>query len=574
MFRRATGLLFLLLLLQVQARPLHAQDFRIGGTVLDARSMLPLPRAEVSITSAGAGNATAASTLQTIADAEGRFLFTNLSPGKYSLSARCRGYVEQNLQQHESYSTAIAVGKDLDSENVKFLLVPSALIVGQVTNEFGEPVRDAQVMLFKESIANGKQSIRKQNQASTDDQGRYRLSGLQRGRYYVAVSAQPWYARHPTPQPRVATGSVFVVNSFSSLQERNTALDVTYPITYYPGAIDSARASAVTLQPGETAVADFALQPVPALHLRITSPGTDLSHGFQVDILQHTFDDVAPSRAQVVTTDKDFIDVGNLPAGPLTVNLLAVPNGREPGGALPRAVHVAQQDFEGGQTTEINMNQAAALADLSGTVQAPPRVRLPQGAVIVLHETHSGAMSVSAISPEGNFDFSGSALQPGTYVLSLSGDSGLFVNRVQATGAKVSGRNVELRGAEPVRLSVELSLGLGSVSGIALLDGKPAPGAMILLIPRDATPNASSSASAEKIPAVPLDPLLMQRDQSDSDGTFALARVVPGQYILLAISDGWDKEWADPSVLKQWISGGQIIQVAPNRESSVKVLVQ
>jgi hypothetical protein len=156
----------------------------------------------------------------------------------------------------------------------------------------------------------------------------------------------------------------------------------------------------------------------------------------------------------------------------------------------------------------------------------------------------------------------------------LNNGSGLFVSHVQATGAKVSGRNIEIQGAEPARLSVDLSVGLGSVSGIALLEGKPAAGAMILLIPRDATPDASPSASAEKIPDTRVDALLMQRDQSDSDGPFTLARVVPGSYILLAIAEGWDKEWADPSVLKQWISGGQFIQVAPNRESTVKVLVQ
>jgi hypothetical protein len=364
------------------------------------------------------------------------------------------------------------------------------------------------------------------------------------------------------------------VNSFDPVQERNTALDVTYPINYYPGATDSARANAITLQPGETAVADFVLQPVPALHLRITSPGNDLSHGFQVEILQHTFGDVAPSRAQVITLDKDFIDVVNVPAGPLTVALLAVPNGQAPGGQNPRAIQVAQQDIEGGQTAEINMNQAAALANVSGTVQAPPGVRLPQGAVMVLHETRSGATFVAVISPEGNFDFQGSVLKPGTYALSLDSDSGLFVSRVQATGAKVSGRNIEIQGAEPARLSVDLSVGLGSVSGIALLDGKPMGGAMILLIPQDATPNASPSASAEKKPDSPGDPLPMQRDQSDSDGTFTLARVAPGPYILLAIADGWDKEWGEPSVLKQWLAAGQVVQVAPNRESSVKLLVQ
>ena len=32
---------------------------------------------------------------------------------------------------------------------------------------------------------------------------------------------------------------------------------------------------------------------------------------------------------------------------------------------------------------------------------------------------------------------------------------------------------------------------------------------------------------------------LIRRDQSDSDGSFALRDVVPGQYTVVAIQDGW-----------------------------------
>jgi hypothetical protein len=566
MFRRAIGALFLLLILvqHTSARPLQAQDFRIAGTILDSGSGLPLARAEVSITSVGAGSAPVAP-VTTLADADGRFLFANLRPGKYILSARCRGYAAQDFQQHESFSTAIAVGKDLDSENLRFLLTPAASIVGQVTNEFGEPVRNAQVMIFREGISNGKRAVHRQNQARTDDQGRYRISGLLPGHYYLAVSAVPWYARHPTPQARVVTGSTSISISPRLVQERNTALDVTYPITYYSGATDSSGASLITLQSGEAAVADFALQPVPALRMRFTVPGVDLSHGFQVDISQRMFDDDTPATVST-TFDQDSVDVGNVPAGALRINVHSFANGR--------AITVAQQEFQAGQGAQINLNQATAQMNVSGSVQASPGVKLPQPMAINLHDTRTGATFNAPVSPEGNFDFSAFAVKPGAYVLSLQNGSGFYVGRVQATGAKVSGRNVEFQGAEPVRLSVDVSAGLGSVSGITLLDGKPAAGAMILLIPRDAAPNTPPNASMDTSLDASRDTFLTRRDQSDSDGTFTLAGVAPGQYVLLAIAKGWDQEWANPSVLKQWMSGGQIVQVATSRESAVKVLVQ
>jgi hypothetical protein len=69
-------------------------------------------------------------------------------------------------------------------------------------------------------------------------------------------------------------------------------------------------------------------------------------------------------------------------------------------------------------------------------------------------------------------------------------------------------------------------------------------------------------------------PDLFRRDQSDSDGTFTLNSVVPGRYTLMAIEDGWDLEWADPSVLQKFIAGGQSLQIAPNQKMDVTVKVQ
>jgi len=81
---------------------------------------------------------------------------------------------------------------------------------------------------------------------------------------------------------------------------------------------------------------------------------------------------------------------------------------------------------------------------------------------------------------------------------------------------------------------------------------------MIVLAPRDLKGN----------------PALFRRDQSDSDGSFALNFVVPGRYTLLAIEDGWDLEWADPAVLQRYIAGGESVQIAPNQETDVSVKVQ
>ena len=94
---------------------------------------------------------------------------------------------------------------------------------------------------------------------------------------------------------------------------------------------------------------------------------------------------------------------------------------------------------------------------------------------------------------------------------------------------------------------------------IALLDGKPVSQTAVLLLPNNPTHNL----------------ILFRRDQSDSDGTFTLRHILPGDYTVIAIADGWDLEWNDPSVRKAYVAGGVKIHIQPQGgKYQVKVPVQ
>ena len=45
--------------------------------------------------------------------------------------------------------------------------------------------------------------------------------------------------------------------------------------------------------------------------------------------------------------------------------------------------------------------------------------------------------------------------------------------------------------------------------------------------------------------------------ESDSDGTFSLGGIVPGDYVLLAIKDGWDLEWSKSEALRPYYPRGK-----------------
>ena len=89
-------------------------------------------------------------------------------------------------------------------------------------------------------------------------------------------------------------------------------------------------------------------------------------------------------------------------------------------------------------------------------------------------------------------------------------------------------------------LTVTLGLGQGQVTGVVEY-GKPGAGVMVLLVRKSGQEMEEDS----------------RLDESDSDGTFSLGGIVPGDYVLLAIKDGWDLEWSKSEVLRPYYPRGK-----------------
>jgi hypothetical protein len=102
-------------------------------------------------------------------------------------------------------------------------------------------------------------------------------------------------------------------------------------------------------------------------------------------------------------------------------------------------------------------------------------------------------------------------------------------------------------GAGESTLTVHVASGRASLSGVATLDGKPAVGAMVLLVPITIEdPNSIT---------------VLRQDQTNTDGSFDLANVIPGQYILVAIDHGWQINWGDPSTLRRYLMQGVPVEL-------------
>jgi 5-hydroxyisourate hydrolase-like protein (transthyretin family) len=537
--------LFIMLLLQAPGPAPNANNLHVTGTVVDAVSGAPVKGVEVSLTRDR-------TTVTVLTQQDGRFVFENLEAGKYALSARGKGYQMQAFDQHENFSTAIVAGADQYTENLVFRLTPAASISGQVTDEFSDGVRNAQVMVFRKGIVNGKESVQIQNQSFTDDKGQFNFAALEPGLYYLAVYAQPWYAQHNTLQFSDANfgGTVGLL----PVAEQYANLDVVYPVTYYPHETEAARASMISLQPGDRAKADLTLQPVPALHLRFAVHGTDLPQGAGIQVMQQIFGGPPIfTNAQIISTDQDSIEVAGIPPGHLIVRLRPVPDP-----ANGKSMRRVDQEIDARRDGTVNLTETGDLVEVSGKVEIMGTVGLPDSAGISLRSVETGSGYFRNISKEGKNEFQISDVKPGNYNVFLRNAPGFYIDKVQAAGATVSGESVTIGSATQVRLAVRIGQGLGRVDGFALRDVKPVAGVMILLIPNESGNH----------------PFRFRRDQSDSDGSFTLQEVLPGRYTLVAIENGWNQQWADPAVYKQWLSGGEAVQVAPNGKYTVKVKVQ
>ena len=161
------------------------------------------------------------------------------------------------------------------------------------------------------------------------------------------------------------------------------------------------------------------------------------------------------------------------------------------------------------------------------------------------------------LEKDGRFSFA--PLQEGPYKLfvNLSG-SDEYVERVSATGARTLGGEITIAGAGEVLLNITMGRGVGQVTGVAKVDGKPTADVMVLLVPE-------TGQNLEED---------YRLDQSDSDGTFTLGGILPGRYSLVAIEDGWDLEWTNGTVLKPYLTKGQTLQISANEQKKVVVEVQ
>jgi hypothetical protein len=532
--------------------PAAPSTFRISGKVIDAITGQPLARASVAINPSNSPNASNPpdSGRVEITDEQGFFAFDGVLPGKYLLSARHRGYIAQMYQQHEFYTTAIIVGPGLELENLIFGLRPGASISGVVADESDDPIRHADVMLYHQIYSAGRRRTLQVRRANTDDEGRYHFSHLDPGTYFVGVTSQPWYAQHAVRHRAKLENADVNEVGLQPLFEQNQNLDVVYPLAFYSNAGDLQGATPIALRSGELAVADFRMRPVPSVHVLVRTPAPDAGGAIGVGVTQTVAENDKNSvPAQVNQITPGLMEVSGVPQGRYNLSVET-----QHGNSMTRRSQSVQLEND----VEVDATRSASSLVISGILRVEDGSPAPQPAHVRLRSAATGETFDTAVSATGEFSFKENPVEPGSYELIIIEPQGLFIRSLTSENVKTSGRSFQIATAQDVSITINASKGNGQITGTALKKDKLASGVMIVLAPLD----LKSS------------PALFRRDQSDSDGTFTLNFVVPGRYTLMAIEDGWDLEWADPSVLQKYIADGESVQIVANQKTEVSVKVQ
>jgi protocatechuate 3,4-dioxygenase beta subunit len=260
-----------------------------------------------------------------LTDAQGRFTFSGLMPGDYVVSAGRADFPGRPGQENSFESTSrIAVTRAARVDGVTLVLSRGLAVTGIIVDRAGEPLQGVPVVALQLNT-NGDEKhatpagVVQGGARQTDDRGRYRVLGLQAGKYIIAAlaDAASLGVGTSTPQP--------------------------VPI-YYPGSSSTAYAVSVTVTAKDVEGIDFALGDVPTARvtgMAFDSSGAPLVGTITLTVSQRSGHIVPAPRTTQPNPDGTFTFVNVAPGDyVLQANRLEASRsqGRENGSNPPQAV--------------------------------------------------------------------------------------------------------------------------------------------------------------------------------------------------------------------------------------------
>ncbi len=502
----------------------------IEGSVIDAQNNRSVPRATVKLMGLkGAGSKS------TRADGNGHFIFEQVEPGRYKLIAEHQGFFSDERKREYQPVFDVASGGHL--KNMPVRLMPTAVVAGEIVDEFDEPIQKIEVKLLAVKMRLGQMYLSPAGKTITDDRGQYRLAGLRPGKYYLVAE----YEHSNTSDEVISQLNEVLTQNSTSRVGGETTIQIgpapsepeaafSYPPQFYPATGDFQQAQVIALSAGDEVAANFLLisAPVVSIRGRVTNGMTG-----------------APAeKAAVSAYWTPYMEGDGIPAKTSSEKGAFEVRGVAPGTYTLRASFTEDgQSFMGEQTVGVGNRGAQnveipALPDFVGTghvaITGTPRNPINRINADFAGEGLMPRVHASATSPQFKFE---TQLRPDqryhANIPNLADD--YYLKSVVISGHEVPPDNVVVNGRRG-DIELVLSPSGGHIEGVLFdAQGEPTRGS-VLLVPDIAQPGP---------------PDLFRRTGADAKGKFTLRGVVPGSYRLIAMeSVDLDKEINTPDFLR------------------------
>jgi len=547
----------------------QSNDYSLSGTVLNSQTGEPIKNALITLTQmpgrmglgAGVPRAPGAKRGQlisktTFSGLAGEFSFTGLEEGQYLATALKPQFIPE-LKQPSANGITMPDLIELKSSmtDVRLRLSPLGVIEGQVVDQFGEPVRGANIMAISIKIDDGLQTTHTDRSVATNDQGRYRLWNLSPGKYYIKAAGR-------------SGGTYSYVGDSATLTDSWEA----FAPVYAGGAHEMESATPVAIAPGSDARADFAITREPAMRIHGTLANFAQLETVTFELLRGK-EDVSNSRVSLNATTGRF-EILNVTPGSY---VLRAAQGKKSRGET--AITVNRTDVDG---VSLMLAPAGTVKILTQVLGQPPeelrQIEPPDGfrrrafsfcQVRLSSPVRNATPLMGRLNP-GAEETTIENVLPGEYRVSLQCNGGYPTSAMLGSHDLLANPYVRIDGDS----TIEISLKLGGGSLAATLDVKPMPADPSVLL----VPNFAASTG----------PVLMRAASLDMDNIFEpgaprppgfptgsgqvtmanFLSLAPGNYTAYALSTSRDVEFREPAFL-QSLRGGIPVQID---ESSRKTI--
>ena len=555
-------------------------DSVASGAVINQATMEPIDGAEVKFTPE------VGIEYKTRTDTAGKFSFTKLPPGFYTIAVSRSGFVDPENSLGPRH---IRVGPGDEIKDLRLQMTAASVISGRVTDENGQALSPAMVVALKVRYLNGRRVLlpggrevfgvylpidtpeyyANAPQARTNENGEYRISGLSAGEYYLAI----W---HKGPE--------------------NPTADL--PPVYYPGVTDPAAAVTIKIVDntplpqmniqvpqieGHTARFKVALPDLTHFDCSVAPLGrthnlfeiqhlTLIQRSANFDVLHFTNtdinignDNVAPARVQKIADDT--WETSKLMPGAYELYY-------DTNCYLGAGIMIGKLSFN---ISDLDIDAGTLTVPMNASIQG--QIRPPQGypvrfdlLYLRLRPTDWSGFIMPTRTPkptiEGTFKFQADRTEdihfglvvPGHYVFEVGGlPPDVYVSSIKFDGIEVRDIGFDIASGATGRIEVVLDSPGGTITGIIKDNrGEPVRESTVTLVPDNPTERSAR---------------LWKKVVTDQSGVFSVRGVVPGIYTVFAVSGQKEESFINPEFLETYQSQGTKVRVENRGTSNLELPV-